>query len=334
MKALVLAAGKGTRMRPVTDQVSKPLLPLRGRPTLYYILEDLINSGVTEIGIVVSDENSAQIKEFISMSKFKLEKNIEVIVQKKQLGVAHAVKTAKYFLDNQDFILYLGDNLFQSGVKQIISSFLKKDNTTIAIKEVNDPSKFGVAVIDSLGNLAQIIEKPDYPPSKYAVSGIYCFKSGIFSSIDKLNPSKRGEYEITDAIEDLLNNNINVNAEIIDGWWIDTGNLHDFLIANQNIYKSNKDSKLSLKFNYNNINSSVADNSLIKNQSNIIDSSINNFSSVGDRVTVENSNIDNCVLMDGCKIINIDLKNCLVGPNSILKSNLKDKKIIKNKIIL
>ncbi len=334
MKALVLAAGKGTRMRPVTDQVSKPLLPLRGHPTLYYILEDLINSGVTEIGIVVSDENVAQIQEFINMSKFKLKKKIEVIVQKQQLGVAHAVKTARHFLDSQDFILYLGDNLFQSGVKQVISSFLKKDNTTIAVKKIIDPSKFGVAVISPEGNLVKIIEKPDNPPSNYAVSGIYCFKKGIFESIDKIKPSKRGEYEITDAIEDLLKNNINVNAEIIDGWWIDTGNLHDFLIANRNIYKSNKDSKLNSKFSYKSTNSIVDDNSLIKNESNIINSSINNFSSVGDRVIIVNSNIDNCVLMDGCKIKNIDLKNCLVGPNSILESNFKDKKIVINRIIL
>lgn len=330
MKALILAAGKGTRLRPVTDKVIKPLLPLRGQPTLHYVISELLVLGITEIGIVVSPDNQAQINNFIEENRSLDENFIEIIVQEEQLGVAHAVASARSFIGNQNFVLYLGDNLFESGVDQVLTEFNRNQITTIGLKQVKDPSKFGVGVVGMNGELTKIIEKPKNSPSKFAVTGIYCFTPDIMKSIETLKLSPRGEFEITGAVQDLIDNNIKVQTKIIDGWWVDTGNLQDFLIANKKISNSLHVYKLNIPDeNLNCVNSRIDGSVLIKPSVKIMNSIISNFSSIEDNVVIENSTIENCVVMKNCVIRNTKLINCLVGPSVVME----EKKCIENEIL-
>ena len=320
MKALILAAGKGTRLFPATKSTPKPLMPLAGKATLNYIIDEILNSGISNIGIVVSKDNYDQIFKFIRDNYS--DKEINLIVQDKQLGVAHAVKISKEYIKNDDFILYLGDNLFENGIINLVKKFSKNKNNIISLKYVEDPRKFGVAEIDDKEKLIRITEKPKIPKSNYAVTGIYAFKNKIFDYIDKILISERGEYEITDAIKLLIKFD-NVESIINKGWWVDTGNLNDYLYANQ----------LKITSLRNREDSGIFKDIFFKEDLKIIESKIIKYSSIGEHVKIENSKIENCVIMDGSKIKNYYLKNCLLSENTILINDEIDMKILENKII-
>lgn len=328
MKALILAAGKGTRLNPATQSTPKPLMPLAGKETLSFIIEEIIKNGIEEIGLVVSEENQKDIKKFISKKKYK---NISIIVQKDQLGVAHAVKISKNFILKDDFILYLGDNLFENGIKNLIDEFRDNNSNVLCVKAVNDPRKFGVAVIENNGVLKGIVEKPKIPPSKLAVTGIYGFKNKILTYIEKIKVSERGEYEITDAIKLSIENNEIVKTLIVDGWWIDTGNLRDFLEANknkiiENITHEKKLEKFSENMDLYNFN-------IIKDGEKIRNSIIENFSLIEENVNINNSKIKNCVVLKNCDIENYHLKNCIISQGTKLINKTSNMKIIENKIL-
>ena len=320
MKALILAAGKGTRLFPATKSTPKPLMPLAGKATLSYIIDEISINGISDIGLVVSEDNYNQISKFIKNNHSDLE--IKLIIQNNQLGVAHAVKISREFIKNDDFILYLGDNLFENGINGLVKKFLKHNNNIISLKQVEDPRKFGVAEIDDKEKLIGITEKPKIPKSNYAVTGIYAFKNKIFDYIDKILISERGEYEITDAIKLLIKFD-NVESIINKGWWIDTGNLKDYLSANQ-IKVTNLGNKKD---------SRIFKNVFFTENSKIIESEIKKYSSIGKNVLIENSKIENCVILDGSKIKNYSLKNCLLSKNAILINDEVDMKILENKII-
>lgn len=328
MKALILAAGKGTRLYPATKSTPKPLMPLAGKETLCYIIDEIIENNINDIGVVVSNENENEISSFIK--KNYPNNNILTIVQNEQLGVAHAVKISKQFINQDNFILYLGDNLFENGINKLINEFRENNNNIISLKSVDDPRKFGVAEIDKNGNLLGIVEKPDDPKTSLAVAGIYGFNNKIFDHIQDIKKSKRGEYEITDAIKLSLNSSETINTQIIDGWWIDTGNLHDFLEANALKIKSNKNNDEAL--------SSFSDpkndgRCLIMKNSIIENSNIKNYSSIGNKVKILNSEIENSVILDYCEVENYKLKNCIISKQTKLVNPSSNMKIIENKII-
>ena len=328
MKALILAAGKGTRLNPATHSTPKPLMPLAGKETLCFIIEEIIENGIREIGLVVSEENQKEIKRFISNKKYK---NISIIVQKDQLGVAHAVKISKNFILKDDFILYLGDNLFENGIKNLIDEFRDNDSSVLCVKEVNDPRKFGVAVIYNNGALKKIVEKPKIPPSKLAVTGIYGFKNKILTHIEKIKISERGEYEITDAIKLSIENNEIVKTLIVDGWWIDTGNLKDFLEANKNkiVEKVTYEKKLKEFSENRHLNNFC----IMKEKEKIKNSIIKNFSLIEENVNINDSKIENCVVLKNSDIKNYHLKNCIISQGTKLINKASNMKIIENKII-
>ncbi|MBM01519.1 MAG: glucose-1-phosphate thymidylyltransferase [Chloroflexi bacterium] len=326
MKALILAAGKGTRLKPVTDKICKPLLPLRGKPTILYILNELEKINIKEVGIVVSQENHDEILNFMR-NEFKNNFKFHLIIQKEQLGVAHAVQSAQSFIGKDNFLLYLGDNLFEFGLSQVYQEFKKNNATTIALKQVKDASRFGVAIINGGNLVMKIVEKPKNPPSKYAVTGIYCFTNEIFKSIEKINLSQRGEYEITDAIQSLILEGKKVYSKIIDGWWIDTGNLNDFLKANREIYTNTSS-------NRSNFSGSGLDKTVfIGANVNIKQSKINDFSSIGSNSIIENSSINNSVVMEGSVLKNVNIVNCIIGPNSKIINIEPQMKKIESEII-
>tara|TARA_Y100000768_G_scaffold385513_1_gene371783 strand:+ start:2527 stop:3513 length:987 start_codon:yes stop_codon:yes gene_type:complete len=328
MKALILAAGKGTRLYPATQSTPKPLMPLAGKETLCFIIEEIIENGIREIGLVVSEENHKEIKNFISLRKYK---NISMIVQKDQLGVAHAVKISKNFILEDDFILYLGDNLFENGIKNLIDEFKDNDSSVLCVKSVNDPRKFGVAVVKNNGNLKEIVEKPKIPPSKLAVTGIYGFKNKILEYIDKIKMSERGEFEITDAIKLSIERNDIVKTLVVDGWWIDTGNIHDFLEANKNKTIEFVNSKKNLESL--NEETHIEGFCIIKDEKGIKNSIIKNFSFIEENVNINNSKIENCVVLKNSDIKNYILKNCIISKGTKLINNTSNMKIVENKII-
>ena len=328
MKALILAAGKGTRLYPATQSTPKPLMPLAGKETLCFIIEEIIENGIREIGLVVSEENHKEIKNFISSKKYK---NISIIVQKDQLGVAHAVRISKNFILKDDFILYLGDNLFENGIKNLIDEFKCNDSSVLCVKSVNDPRKFGVAVVKNNGNLKEIVEKPKIPPSQLAVTGIYGFKNKILEYVEKIKMSERGEFEITDAIKLSIERNEIIKTLVVDGWWIDTGNIHDFLEANKNKTIEFINSKKKLEGL--NEETRLEEFCLIKDEQRIKNSIIKKFSLIEENVNIDNSEIENCVVLKNSDIKNYILKNCIISKGTKLINNTSNMKIVENKII-
>jgi len=222
MKALVLAGGKGTRLRPLTYTMAKQLVPIANKPIINYVIKDIENAGINDVGVIISPDTGDQIKNEISKTKWNV--NIEYILQAQPLGLAHTVIIAKDFLGADPFVMYLGDNLIQGGIKKIIDTFEESNSdSVIMLKEVDNPSLFGVAQINRRGDIIRLVEKPQKPPSNLALVGIYVFSNLIHEAISNIKPSKRGELEITDAIQALMQSGKNIKSLILDNWWLDTG---------------------------------------------------------------------------------------------------------------
>lgn len=231
MKALILAAGRGTRLRPLTYTRAKPLLRVANQPIMAYALRNLVEAGILDIGIVVSESNQNEIaREVMGL----VEANITLICQSEQLGLAHGIRCARDFLADEDFCVYLGDNLFEGGIGRYIDAFRDEAcDATLALVRVPDPRQFGVAVMDAQGRLERLVEKPDVPPSDLAIAGVYCFSSAVHPFIDALEPSARGEYELTDALQAMISSGKAVRGVEVVGWWKDTGRPEDLLEANR-----------------------------------------------------------------------------------------------------
>jgi glucose-1-phosphate thymidylyltransferase len=235
MKGLIPAAGLGTRLRPLTYTRPKPLLPVANKPLILYAIENLRDAGITDIGLIVSEA----VLDGIQPGSLEIEGvKLSFIMQHEQRGIAHAVKQAEGWLEGEDFVLYLGDNLFETGVKRYVENFLQNPcDAVIGLVRVPNPREFGVAVLDDSGRILKLIEKPKDPPSDLAVAGVYCFKNRVIKVIDNLQPSARGEYEITDAITGLMQDGV-VRGLEVDGWWKDTGRPADLLDANRLILET------------------------------------------------------------------------------------------------
>lgn len=233
MKGLILSGGKGTRLRPITHTGPKQLVPVANKPVIQYAVEDLIEAGITEIGIVLGEKGADEIQEFLGDGD-RFDAEITYVFQGEPLGLSHAAGCAQDFIGDDDFIMYLGDNILKQGVVELVESFESGDfNAGIALQEVEHPERFGVAELDEAGNVTRLVEKPDEPPSDLALIGVYVFSPAIFDIIDDLEPSWRGELEITDAIQRLLEESRKIDSHIVHGWWKDTGKPADILEANR-----------------------------------------------------------------------------------------------------
>jgi glucose-1-phosphate thymidylyltransferase len=246
VKGLILSGGAGTRLRPITHTSAKQLVPIANKPILFYGIEDMAAAGITDIGIIVGETRSEIMAAVGDGSAFGVE--VTYIPQEEPLGLAHCVLIAADFLADDDFVMYLGDNMLEQGLTEFVDRFeseraaaqsptLQDDAVApvaqILLAKVPDPQRFGVAELNSTGGVVRLVEKPEDPPSDLALVGVYLFDRHIHGAVRAIEPSWRGELEITDAIQWLIDNGYHVRHEVIEGWWIDTGKKDPLLDCNR-----------------------------------------------------------------------------------------------------
>jgi len=231
MKGLILAAGLGTRLRPITSLRPKPTIPVAGKPLIHYAVDDLLDVGIRDIGIVVSHDTITHLREALDGYR---DARCTYLLQSPPQGLAHAVAVARDFLGEDPFVMYLGDNLFERGIQTFLDAFRPDQGVqaVLALVRVEDPRAFGVAVVED-GRITRLVEKPADPPSDLAVAGVYVFDASIHAAIEGLEPGAKGEYQITDAIARLIAGGAHVAPVEVQGWWKDTGKPEDILDANR-----------------------------------------------------------------------------------------------------
>ncbi|NCR40499.1 MAG: glucose-1-phosphate thymidylyltransferase [Microcystis aeruginosa W13-11] len=310
MKALILSGGKGTRLRPLTYTGAKQLVPVANKPILWYGIESIVAAGITDIGIIISPETGEEIRQTTGNGE-QFGAKITYIRQDQPAGLAHAVKTAQSFLGDSPFIMYLGDNLIEDNLSPFLDSFHQQSlDALILLRKVSNPSAFGVAKVDETGKVLYLVEKPKDPPSNLALVGIYFFAPTIHQAIASIQPSARGELEITDAIQELINQNKAVEANKLLGWWLDTGKKDDLLEANRIILDTSLEIALQGEVDP---NSQAIGRVQIGQGSKIINSTIR-----GPVIIGENCHIENCFIgpyssiANGTKLIDADIEHSVI----------------------
>ena len=232
MKGLILSGGAGTRLRPITHTAAKQLVPVANKPVLFYGLEAMRAAGITEVGVVVGDTHAAIEAAVGDGDAFGL--SVTYLPQEAPLGLAHAVLISEAFLGDEPFVMYLGDNLLKEGIEPFVRQFEQSDpDALILLQQVADPQSYGIAELDGDGCVARLVEKPQEPRSDLALVGVYLFTPAVFDSVKAITPSARGELEITDAIQHMVDRGLRVEPHVVTGWWKDTGKLEDMLEANR-----------------------------------------------------------------------------------------------------
>lgn len=336
MKALILSGGKGTRLRPLTYTGAKQLVPVANKPILWYGIESIVAAGITDIGIIISPETGEEVKAKTGSGE-AFGARITYICQEKPAGLAHAVKIARSFLEDSPFVMYLGDNLIQDDLSQFIDRFKSQEtDALILLRSVENPSAFGVAEVNEQGQVLRLVEKPKDPPSNLALVGLYFFSNQIHGAIDRIQPSARGELEITDAIQALIHQGQGVEAEKLRGWWLDTGKKDDLLEANRIVLdtclttsvqgdideKSQVIGRVEIGAGSQVRNCTIRGPVVIGRNCHLENCFIGPYSSIADGVTLIETDLEHSVILQGAKIEGIHQRivDSVVGQRAHLKA--------------
>ncbi len=336
MKALILSGGKGTRLRPLTYTGAKQLVPVANKPILWYGIEAIVAAGIVDIGIIISPETGEEVKAKTGDGD-RFGANITYILQEQPAGLAHAVKVAQPFLGDSPFAMYLGDNLIADSLNAFLEDFKTQHlDALILLCSVANPSAFGVAKVDERGRVLKLVEKPKVPPSNLALVGIYFFSSAIHDAISTIEPSARGELEITDAIDVLIDQQKPVEARQLEDWWLDTGKKDDLLEANRIILDTCLNSAVEGEVDAQSqvigrvqigprsrlVNCTVRGPTIIGSDCYLENCFIGPYSSIADRVTLIEADLEHSVILQGAKVEGIHQRivDSLIGQRVHLKA--------------
>jgi len=326
MKAVILAAGHGTRMKPYTYSKPKHMLPVANKPVLGHVIDNLKLAGITEILMVVGHLKEGITTYFKDGAEFGVK--ISYIEQIEKNGLASAVKLSEDFVGGGPFVVVLGDVLFTSDFSKIIREHEKSGaEALVLLTRVENPSAFGVVEMDG-NRIKRLVEKPNVPPSNLAIAGVYIFSSNkIFDIIRSLKPSKRGEYEITDALQGLIDSGKKVCGSVLEKWWKDTGNPRDLLETNKTLLD-----ELYPKMTEAGLNCSVSPDSklippvLLGDNCKVTGSEIGPYVCIQKNSTIENVSIKNSIIMDNARVANINLDGAVIGSHCSLESDIRSRK--------
>jgi glucose-1-phosphate thymidylyltransferase len=321
VKALMLCGGAGSRLRPLTHTSAKQLVPVANKPILFYGLEAMAEAGIVEVGMIVGDTAAEVMAAVGDGSRWGL--RVTYLPQDAPLGLAHCVLIAREFLGDDDFVMYLGDNLLEDRVADVVQAFESErarlegaPAALILLRKVEDPRQFGVAELDAAGHVVRLVEKPADPPSDLALVGVYLFDKRVHEAVAAIEPSARGELEITDAIQWLVDAGHRVTARELQGWWLDTGKKDPLLEANRILLEridtriegsvdegSSVEGRVVLEPGARLVRSTVRGPAVIGAGATITDSFIGPFTAIGDGCEVRGSEIDHSVFLEGCRIV-------------------------------
>ncbi len=343
LKGLILSGGKGTRLRPITYTSAKQLVPVANTPVLFFGIRSMVEAGITEIGIIIAPETGGEIREAVGDgSQFGAQ--ITFIEQDSPAGLAHAVLTAEPFLGGSPFVMYLGDNLLQGGITGLVSRFrLDSPDALILLTEVEDPQSFGIVELDEAGQVARLVEKPKEPKSNLALVGVYLFTAQIHAAARAIEPSPRGELEITDAIQHLVDSGRTVLSEVVEGWWKDTGKLADMLEANRlvldtihashqgEVIDSEVEGRVVIEAGAVLERCVVRGPAVIGAGARIVDAYIGPYTAIGAGCVVDHAELENSILLDGSSISHMDhrVEGSLIGRDATVERGPKMPKAIR-----
>ena len=328
LKGLILSGGTGTRLRPITHTSAKQLVPVANKPVLFYGIEAMATAGIDDVGIIIAPETGDEIKAAAGDgSRFGI--RLTYILQDAPLGLAHAVLTAEPFLGDSPFVMYLGDNLLQGGIEDLVAAFRASEpEALILLTPVPDPEQYGVAELSD-GAVVRLIEKPSDPKTDLALVGVYMFTPVVHHAARATRPSGRGELEITDAIQHLVDHGHRVEPHIVRGWWKDTGRLEDMLAANRlvldtivgsvdgELIDSRVDGRVVVEPGARLERSAVRGPAIIGAGARLTDCYIGPYTAIGEGCSIENAEVEHSILLAGSVVCDLDgrMESSLLGRN-------------------
>ena len=328
MKGLILSGGKGTRLRPITHTSAKQLVPVANKPVLFYGIEAMAEAGIEQIGIIIAPETGDEIRAAAGDgSQFGVA--ITYVEQDQPGGLAHASLTAESYLDGDPFVMYLGDNLLQGGISDLVASFrASRPDALILLTPVDDPENYGVAELEG-DRVVRLVEKPPNPATNLALVGVYMFTAGIHDAARAIKPSARGELEITDAIQHLVDEGRRVEPHIVRGWWKDTGRLEDMLEANRlvldrieprmegELIDAQCDGRVVVEAGARLERTTVRGPAIIGAGARITDAYIGPYTSIGEGCVITAAEVEHSILLEGSQVANLEgrMESSLLGRN-------------------
>jgi glucose-1-phosphate thymidylyltransferase len=328
LKGLILSGGKGTRLRPITYTRAKQLVPVANKPVLFYGIESLAEAGIREVGIIIAPETGREIREAAGDGE-RFGVTITYIEQDAPRGLAHAVLTAEEFLGDSPFVMYLGDNLLRDGIADLVAQFRsERPDALILLTQVPDPEHYGVAELDG-ERVSRLVEKPQKPQSDLALVGVYMFTQPIFDAARAIEPSGRGELEITDAIQRLIDAGLTVDPHIVRGWWKDTGQVQDMLDANRlilddlderiegELIDSRVEGRVVIEPGVTLERSTVRGPAIVGRGSRITDAYVGPYSAIGEDVTIDHAELEYSIVLAGSSLRDLEgrIEASLIGRN-------------------